>query len=73
MEKGLKEAHEFLDAIENALTGIPLNQKKTFFAGILFEDFSKIIKRERNILDLSADNFILKKELYLTKKQHSLE
>ena len=73
MEKELKEAHEFLDTIANVLISIPLSQKKTFFAGSILEDISKIIKRERHILDLRADNFILKEELQIAKKLYSLE
>jgi len=68
MEKELKEAHEFLDTLEKALLNIPLTQKKTFFAGSILEDISKIIKRERHILDLKADSFILKKELQVSKR-----
>ena len=73
MEKELKKAHEFLDTLEKAITCIPRSQKQTFFAGSILEDISKIIKRERHILDLRAGNFILKEELQIAKKLYSLE
>jgi len=50
--------------MENELISIPSGKKMTLFAGSLFEDFRKIITRERHILDLKGEKLELKKELH---------